>query len=499
MAASKPPLAGNKYSSVEEVRREPYSLEAEQAVLGALLVSDAAFDRVADRLHEDDFYHKDHRLIYAAVTALSQDKQPCDVLTVAERLKSEGSADGMIGYLAELAQAASSAANVIAYADIVSEKSIRRQLIRKSVDIAEQAYKIEKSGKELLELADKSIFELLQKKINQRSVLDLSIAGERSYQLITKLHEQGGGLTGLPTGFTSIDDQTLGLQKGDLIIIAGRPSMGKTSLLLNIIEYIAMHDDHSGAIAFFSMEMQAEQLALRFFSSLSDIDQLSLRRGKIKDNEWPRLRSAYKLLSGFGRQVFIDDSATLNPTHMRARVRSLLREKGELSLIAIDYLQMMSPDSSRGENRVLEISEISRALKSLAREMNVPVIALSQLSRAVEQRPDKRPVMSDLRESGAIEQDADVIMFIYREDAYKNRDGKSKHPRQSKSMPVKAEIHVAKQRNGPQFVRDLMFKSSTMKFYTPIGEERVPDHGSDDYKAINQLADVEDFTIPGAD
>ena len=494
MAIPEPPPFDPAASAADEVRREPRSLEAEQAVLGGLLVSNDAFDKVIDRLSEDDFYKKDHRLIYAAIADLNQDNQPCDALTVAERLKNKGYVDGMLAYLAQLAQAASSAANIVAYADIVSEKSIRRRLIRQSVDIADQAYKVDKSGKELLEYADKNIFELLQKHIGQQPIVDLSVAGERSYERIAQLHEQGGGLTGLSTGFSTIDSQTLGLQKGDLIIIAGRPSMGKTSLLLNLIEYIAMDKNHSGTIAFFSMEMQAEQLALRFLSSLSGIDQLNLRRGKLEDNEWPRLGSAYKMLSDFGKKVFIDDSATLNPGRLRARTRSLVRERGELALIAVDYLQMMTSDSSRHDNRTLEISEISRSLKSLAREMNVPLIALSQLSRAVEQRADKRPIMSDLRESGAIEQDADVIIFIYRDDVYDKEDGQAMQ--QAKDMPVKAEIHVAKQRNGPQFMRQLMFTKSIMKFSTPIDEDRIPSYDKNEYMAGSQPVDIDDITMP---
>lgn len=496
MALSESPPFLSEDPEFNEVRREPYSLEAEQAVLGGLLLSQEAYDKVAECLVKDDFHSKNHRLIYDAIAALNQENQACDAVTVAEYLKNKGHADGMIAYLAELAQAAASATNVVAYANIVSEKSVRRQLIRKSADIADQAYKTEMPGHDLLEYADKSIFELLQKNAGRSPPLDLSAASERSYKLINELHDKGGGLTGLPTGFQEIDRQTLGLQKGDLIIIAGRPSMGKTSFLLNIIEYVIMHDSRPETVALFSMEMKAEQLALRMLSSLSDINQLNLRRGRLEDEDRPRLRTAYKQLSQVGQQVFIDDGALLNPTRLRARVRGLMRERERLSLIAVDYLQMMSPDLARKENRVLEISEISRSLKGLAREMDVPLIALSQLSRAVEQRSDKRPVMSDLRESGAIEQDADVIMFIYRDDVY---ESKSKPDSHSGSNRVEAEINIAKQRNGPQFMTKLMFKKSTMKFQALIPDERIPSYGEDAYIPGDMRAGFDDAVMPGTD
>ncbi len=416
----------------------PHSIEAEQAVLGGLMLDNNAWDQIADRLAEADFYRREHRLIFRAIGALAETGKPSDLITVAEWLTQHQFFDdcGGLAYLGTLANETPSAANTRAYADIVRERSILRKLIQIGTDIAGSAFQPEgRSSQELLESAEQQVFRIAEHGLRARSGFSnikdlLSAAVER----VDTLFHQDNPITGVATGFADFDLKTAGLQPGDLVIVAGRPSMGKTALAMNIAEHAAIK--HRKPVAVFSMEMAGEQLALRLMSSLGRIDQHRVRTGRLQDQDWPRLTSAVALLSE--APLFIDDTPALTPTELRARARRLHREHGHLGLIVIDYLQLMHVSGTR-ENRATEISEISRGLKALAKELRVPVLALSQLNRSVESRQDRRPVMSDLRESGAIEQDADVIVFIYRDEVY-NENSPDKG---------KAEIIISKQRNGP--------------------------------------------------
>jgi len=422
----------------DQLRVPPHSIQAEQAVLGGLMLDNEAWDKIADKVSEEDFYRREHKLIFSAIKLLAQQEQPFDVITLSERLEKTGELEGAVslGYLATLASNTPSAANIVAYTRIVHEKSVLRQLAHVGTEIAASAY--ESDGKEpeqLLEFAEQQVFQIAEQGNRGKAGFApikslLSDAVER----IELLFQGDGGLTGVTTGYRDLDEMTSGLQPSDLIIIAGRPSMGKTSFAMNLAETVAIREKKP--VAVFSMEMPGVQLAMRMMSSLGRIDQSKVRTGKLEDDQWPRLTSAVNLLAE--APMFIDDTPALTPIELRARARRLTREHGQLGLIVIDYLQLMQSPSS-GENRTAEISEISRSLKGLAKELNVPVIALSQLNRNLEQRPNKRPVMSDLRESGSIEQDADVIMFIYRNEVY-NEDSPDKG---------KAEIIIGKQRNGP--------------------------------------------------
>ncbi|HFD11566.1 MAG TPA: replicative DNA helicase [Crenotrichaceae bacterium] len=424
--------------AADQLRVPPHSIQAEQAVLGGLMLDNEAWDKIADKISEEDFYRKEHKLIFSAIKGLAQLEQPFDVITLSEKIEKTGELADVagLGYLATLASNTPSAANIIAYTSIVREKSVLRQLAHVGTEIAASAY--ESDGKEpaqLLEYAEQQVFQIAEQGHRGKAGFSpirslLSEAVER----IETLFQGDGGITGVTTGFRDLDDMTSGLQPSDLIIIAGRPSMGKTSFAMNLAETVAIKEQKP--VAVFSMEMPGVQLAMRMMSSLGRIDQSKVRTGKLTPDEWPRLTSAMSLLSS--APMFIDDTPALTPIELRARSRRLTREHGQLGLIVIDYLQLMQSPSS-GENRTAEISEISRSLKALAKELDVPVIALSQLNRNLEQRPNKRPVMSDLRESGSIEQDADVIMFIYRDEVY-NED----------SPDIgKAEIIIGKQRNGP--------------------------------------------------
>lgn len=415
----------------------PHSREAEQSVLGALLVSDRAWDDVADRLQASDFYFSQHRFIFQAMQQLAAKHTPFDVLTVAEMLKSQKKL-ALIGnevYLFELANNTPSAANVTAYSDIVRERSILRQLIRVGADIAQSGYDVsDADSKMLLEQAESQVFAISESHTRGSGPVDLASLLVQATDKIDALQQNKGAITGLATGYTDLDQMTSGLQKGDLIIIAGRPSMGKTAFSMNIAEHAAIKGDLP--VLIFSLEMPGDALALRMLSSLGRIDQQTVRTGALTDEDWPRLTSAVSMLSE--AKMFIDDTPALSPAEVRARARRIAREHDGLGLIVIDYLQLMQM-SGKVENRTAEISQISRSLKGIAKELNCPVIAASQLNRSLEQRQDKRPIMSDLRESGAIEQDADVIAFIYRDEVY-NEDSPDKGV---------AEIIIAKQRNGP--------------------------------------------------
>ncbi len=399
-----------KLATVENLKVPPHSIEGEQAVLGGLLLSPRAFDQVADVITETDFYREDHRLIYRAINELSNRGQPCDAVTVTEWFESRGVVDQVDGgtYISQLASNTPSAANVRAYAEIVREKSILRQLIDVGAEITSGAFSSDgRNSRDLLEEAEQRVFAIADQGLRTGSTfMPIQEAIKISIEKLQELAEHDGDITGIPTGFKDLDERTSGLQNSDLIIIAGRPSMGKTTLAMNIAESAAIK--HEVAVAIFSMEMSAEQLVRRMFSSLGQIDQNKLRSGKLDDFDWPKLTSAMNLLHK--SHIFIDETPSLSPAELRARARRLKREH-DIGLIVVDYLQLMAVPGTR-ENRATEIAEISRSLKAIAKELHVPVIALSQLNRALEQRPNKRPVMADLRVSGSIEQDADLIVFI---------------------------------------------------------------------------------------
>lgn len=430
----------------------PHSVQAEQSLLGGLLLDNRAWDQIADILSGPDFYRREHRLVFSAIDALIERGDPCDVITLSEWLESNDQLDdvGGLAYLGTLAKDTPSAANIRAYANIVRDNSVLRQLADVGTEIANSAYYTEgRDTPSLLDNAEKLVFRITDQGVTRGSGFhDIKDLLARAVDRIDTLFHQDNPLTGVSTGFTDVDEMTAGLQASDLVIVAGRPSMGKTSFAMNIAEHAAIKDNVP--VAVFSMEMPGEQLAMRLMSSLGRIDQTRVRTGKLDDDDWPRLTSAVSILSK--APLFIDDTPALSPTELRARARRLKREHN-LGLIVIDYLQLMQVPGSN-ENRTGEISEISRSLKALAKELEVPVIALSQLNRSLEQRPNKRPVMSDLRESGAIEQDADVIMFIYRDEVY-DEDSPDKGT---------AEIIISKQRNGPIGMRRLTFLGQHTRF-----------------------------------
>ena len=440
---------------VSRLRVPPHSVEAEQSVLGGLLLDNLAWDRAGDLLTGGDFYRYEHRLIYAAIGALVAASKPADVITVFEQLQSLGKAQdcGGLAYLNALAQSVPSAANMRRYAEIVRERSILRKLIAASDDIATSAFNPHgRAVSTVLDEAESKIFQIGEEGSRQRqgfqSIDKLVVS---LIDRVQELHDNGAEeVTGVRTGFYELDRMTAGLQKGDLLVLAARPSMGKTAFALNIAEHVAVHEGLP--VLVFSMEMGASQLALRLVGSLGRIDQQHLRTGRLDNSEWERLTGAVEQLGKV--QLLIDETAGLTSSELRARARRMARQFGTLGLIVIDYLQLMSGSSGSDENRATELGEISRGLKSLAKELQCPVLALSQLNRSVESRNDKRPMMSDLRESGAIEQDADIIMFIYRDDYY-NKDSKE---------PGVSEIVIAKQRNGPVGTVKLTFLKPLTRF-----------------------------------
>jgi replicative DNA helicase len=440
---------------VSRLRVPPHSVEAEQSVLGGLLLDNLAWDRAGDLLTDGDFYRHEHRLIYAAIGALVAQSKPADVITVFEQLQSLGKAQdcGGLAYLNALAQSVPSAANMRRYAEIVRERSILRKLIAASDDIATSAFNPQgRAVSTVLDEAESKIFQIGEEGSRQRqgfqSIDKLVVS---LIDRVQELHDNGAEeVTGVRTGFYDLDRMTAGLQKGDLVVLAARPSMGKTAFALNIAEHVAVQEGLP--VLVFSMEMGASQLALRLVGSLGRIDQQHLRTGRLDSGEWERLTGAVEQLGKV--QLLIDETAGLTSSELRARARRMARQFGTLGLIVIDYLQLMSGSSNSDENRATELGEISRGLKSLAKELQCPVLALSQLNRSVESRNDKRPMMSDLRESGAIEQDADIIMFIYRDDYY-NKDSKE---------PGVSEIVIAKQRNGPVGTVKLTFLKPLTRF-----------------------------------
>jgi len=444
-------------SQLEAIKLPPHSVEAEQSVLGGILLDTTAWDKIADLIAERDFYRFEHRLIFRHIGKLTEHAKPVDVITVAESLESNAELDkaGGLAYLGSLAQNVPSAANIRRYAEIVRERAIMRQLAEVGSDIATSAYN--PGGRDARQLLDEA----------ESKVFEISEAGERGKQgfvaippLLTQVVERietlysrdnASDVTGIATGFTDLDRMTSGLQPGDLIIVAGRPSMGKTAFSINIAEHVAL--EVNKPVAIFSMEMGGTQLAMRMIGSVGKLNQHTLRTGKLEDDDWSRMTHALGRLND--APIFIDETAALNSLELRSRARRLHRQNDGLGLIVIDYIQLMSSTSSKGgENRATEISEISRSLKGLAKELQVPVIALSQLNRSLEQRPNKRPIMSDLRESGAIEQDADLILFIYRDEVY-NPDSPDKGS---------AEIIIGKQRNGPIGTVGLTFRGEYTRF-----------------------------------
>ena len=457
-------MADDTYASLKV---PPHSVEAEQSVLGGLLLENEALDKVADLLSPEDFYRHDHRVIYEHISRLIEHSKPADIVTVAEALENNAKLAGVggIAYLGALAQNTPSAANIRRYAEIVRERSVMRMLVEVGSNIADSAFSPQgKSAAQLLDEAEARIFEIAEG--GQRSsqgFVDIKVLLPQVADRIDQLFQRDNAsdVTGIATGFADLDSMTSGLQPGDLVIVAGRPSMGKTAFSINMAENVAL--DTKLPVAIFSMEMGATQLAMRMIGSVGRLDQHRMRTGRLEDEDWVRLTTALGKLND--APIFIDESAGLNALELRARARRLHRQAGKLGLIVVDYLQLMSA-TRQGENRATEISEISRALKSLAKELDVPVVALSQLNRGLEQRPNKRPVMSDLRESGAIEQDADVILFIYRDEVY-NPDSSDKGT---------AEIIIGKQRNGPIGTVRLTFIGEHTRFENFAGNSYV---GSD--------------------
>ncbi|ANH71736.1 replicative DNA helicase [Ralstonia insidiosa] len=440
---------------LDSLKVPPHSIEAEQSVLGGLLLDNAAWDRIADFINEGDFYRYDHRLIFHHIGKLISQAKPADVITVYEQLQVVGKAEevGGLAYLNALAQNTPSAANIRRYAEIVRDRGVLRQLVTIADEISAGAFNPQgRDVRQLLDEAESKVFAIAEEGARgQKGFLEIQPLLTQVVERIDELYHRDNqsDITGVPTGFVDLDRMTSGMQGGDLIIVAGRPSMGKTAFSLNIGEHVAV--EQGLPVAVFSMEMAGTQLAMRMLGSVGRLDQHRLRTGRLLDEDWPRLTHAIQKMND--AQLFIDETPALNPMELRARSRRLARQCGQLGLIVIDYLQLMS-GSGNGENRATEISEISRSLKGLAKELNCPVIALSQLNRSLEQRPNKRPVMSDLRESGAIEQDADVILFIYRDQVY-NPDSPDKGT---------AEIIIGKQRNGPIGTVRLTFLGEYTKF-----------------------------------
>ena len=448
-----PLMAAPKLATIETTKVPPHSLEAEQSVLGGLMLSGAAYDQVADKIAESDFYREDHRLIFQAISDLHESSRPCDAVTVSEWFESHGKASQIDGgsYISQLANNTPSAANVGAYADIVREKSILRALIDVGAQITSSAFSSDgRESKILLEEAERLVFAIAER--GARGTTGLVSVQDMLKQAMARVEELSafeGDITGIPSGFNGFDKLTAGLQSSDLIIVAGRPAMGKTTFAMNVAEHAAVK--HGKSVAVFSMEMASLQLVMRLFSSMGMIEQNKLRTGTLDDSDWPKLTSAMNLLHK--SRIFIDDTPALSPAELRARARRLKR-RHDIDLIVVDYMQLMAVPGTR-ENRATEIAEISRSLKTIAKELNIPVIALSQLNRDLEKRNDKRPVMADLRESGSIEQDADLIVFIYRDEVY---------TKEACNEPGVAEIIIGKHRNGALGTVKLAFQGPWLRF-----------------------------------
>jgi replicative DNA helicase len=440
---------------IAQLRIPPHSIEAESSVLGGLLLDNSAWDRVGDLLKDADFYRYEHRLVFEAMSSLINASKPADVITVFEHLQGMGKADevGGLTYLNALAQYVPSASNIRRYAEIVRERAILRKLVTVSDEIATNAFN--PKGRPVASILDESeqkIFNIGEEGSRmKRGFQGMDTLVVDLLDRVQEMADNPNDITGVPTGFYDLDRMTAGLQAGDMVVLAARPSMGKTAFAINIAEHVALNEGLP--VAVFSMEMGAAQLAVRIVGSIGRIDQSHLRTGKLTDEEWPRLTEAIEKLRNIS--LHIDETAGLTASELRANARRLARQCGKLGLIVVDYLQLMSGSGGDNENRATELGEISRGLKMLAKELGCPVIALSQLNRSVEQRPDKRPMMSDLRESGAIEQDADIIMFIYRDEYYNKETTKE---------PGVAEIIIAKQRNGPTGTVKLAFLKQLTRF-----------------------------------
>ncbi len=448
----------NEESSLPRYKVPPHNLEAEQVILGGILINNDALNQVVDILSDEDFYREAHAHIYDGMLSLYNRDDPVDLVTLSQILKEKGILDKVGGtvYLASLAEATSTSAGILYHAKIVKDLSTRRSLIGQCSRISESCFEFANDTDEVLDLAEQSIFEIAERSIDQ-NFFALNEVIKESFKKLESTSRKGSFITGVATGFTDFDNITSGLQPSDLIIIAGRPSMGKTSLALNMAYNAALEDKHG--VAIFSLEMSRLQLGIRLLGLDAMIDASKLRRGSLQDDEWGRLTDAANRLSDL--PLYIDDTSGLSVLELKAKARRL-KKRFDISLLVIDYLQLMQSKKST-ESRQQEISDISRSLKALAKDLNIPVVALSQLNRKVEDRPNKRPILADLRESGAIEQDADVILFIYREELY-NRTEENKG---------KAEINIAKHRNGPTGKVDLTFREKYTKFDNYYREEMV--------------------------
>jgi len=451
------------FTSNEEL---PYSVEAERAVLGGIMLKNDAWDLVAGLVLQEDFYQTEHQLIFKTIKDLQDLGKPIDLITVQDTLEGNGDLPELVklggkDYLTQLAQETPSVANIESYAEIIKQRSNLRKLITAVDQISKTARESDSSSSDqVIDNAEERILSLrddFKRSAGPKEIRDLL---GPVYSFIQEANESGDSLIGVSTGFSEIDEITLGFQRSDLIVIAGRPSMGKTALALNIAENVARQTDRT--VLIFSMEMSAEQVVRRFISSIANIDLQRLMRGQLQDNDWEGIDKALSVLSN--KKILLDDTPALSPTELRARSRRVKRENKDLAMIVVDYIGLMQIPG-KSENRVTEISEISRSLKALAKELDVPVVAISQLNRAVESRPNKRPILSDLRDSGAIEQDADVIAFLYRHEYYDRSDLENKG---------KAEINIAKQRNGPTRTTSLAFRDSVARFENLARDERYP-------------------------
>lgn len=447
------PTESEAMDSVAHLRVPPHSIDAESSVLGGLLLDNTAWDRVGDLLNDSDFYRHEHRLIFGAIATLVNANKPADVITVAEHMQRAGKTEeiGGMAYLNDLAQFIPSAGNIRRYAEIVRERAILRKLIQVGDEIATAGFNPQgRTVPELLDSCEQKIMGIGEDSAKLKG--GFQSMDSLVVQVLDRIQEQADNpneLTGAPTGFYDLDRMTAGLQAGDFVVLAARPSMGKTALAINIAEYIALHEGLP--VAVFSMEMGAAQLAVRVIGSIGRINQSHMRNGRLDNDEWTRMTEAVEKLRD--APLHIDETGGMTIGELRANARRLARQCGKLGLVVVDYLQLMS--GAGDENRATELGEISRGLKQLAKELHCPVIALSQLSRAVESRTDKRPMMSDLRESGAIEQDADVIIFIYRDEYYSKEACKE---------PGVAEVIIAKQRNGPTGTVKLAFLKHLTRF-----------------------------------
>nr|CRH07854.1 Replicative DNA helicase [Candidatus Magnetococcus massalia] len=453
LSASLPSNSGGHGEDVDApMRRATWSREAEQSVLGAVMLDNSVMDQIADVITADDFYMGAHQKIFISMIQLLERGEPVDPVVLRQYLERSEELDAIGGpsYLGELVTTVPTTANAMAYARMVRDKATLRALAQEATEIVERCYTNDAPVETLVEEAEQKIFQISEAKDTQRSsYADIKSVMVPVFERIEKLMESSASVTGVPTGFTDVDNQLAGLQPSDLLILAGRPSMGKTALAMNIAANAALH--HNEPVAVFSLEMSKEQLAMRMLSSEARIDAQGLRTGNISTDDYQKLTNAATLLSK--APIYIDDTPAISITALRAKARRLKRDKG-LKLILVDYLQLMR-GSTDTDNRVQEISQISQGLKAIAKEVSVPVIALSQLSRQVESRPDKRPILSDLRESGSIEQDADVVMFVFREEYYKREDP---------DLKGKAELIVAKQRNGPVGIIKLAFQHQFTRF-----------------------------------